>query len=1404
MQKLAKQHRSSLAAGVSCQPWSRLGDQNGGKDPRAQSLIGTLCTAHMLQTPIVLLECTPTAETAEWFQRVLAQFVEQTGYHLSQKQLQLHSLWPAKRSRWWGVLTHPSLGKVEIPEFPKMAFAPSLVHLFPRMFQMDKAQENELALDLYELRQFYNSKEGIQKHLVQFYSPMPTATHSWGSQVKDCKCGCRTTGFSSARIEEKGLYGQVVPISGESDLGGYKVENLRHLHPGEVALANGASPFIVGNTPNALRLELAGVGQCASPIQGLWVYANFLQQIQKCLGIEEIDPVEKLKQYGKKLFEARDQWLKVSDKDKNEYIKRFEMAWELLGEPIEVFQREVQNRFGKMQDLGFGESKPPVHIQDGMEATKLGNDEQSQLSQIRRGKPEVEQAEEVNQKQTESSLPDNLDGLDQAIMSHIKTIDQKNFNQREIFQMGGVPGFETRASLKRKISSDVGKDVSGAPNNGCGGSSPMASPHPVGVEVQEKPHFESSKEEPRTVRPRDPVSSMDSPRDPVSSMDSIGVQSIHVGQSSPCTVFVHPSQLRSLVQAEQKIVPQVVPVDWLGNRIDNRLDKPQRVVRFMDEDKLESPNSQPQVCQGDTRGEMLWNQKGWVADDEMEYYLQVLGEEFPNQIRSVSVVPSHPEGFVQLGKHLIKMAEQSFQAAKSVGSVVLYQQHWTPIVVEVNNEKVRVQTDEKFTPILETMCQEFWPTDQRIVHGENIPSEFQNDCGFQAIAWVHAKLMGLPAVAPFSALQAVEWRVVFHQDMTKTNRQYDQCNQLKFGGTSQPDQFKALLTQHGVDESRVDECAMQLKQSLGGNVIEQILRSPKPWADLKARANLHKPPLQIVLASELQTMIKARASAGKQFGSKQNKQKKGNQPIVQLKSNQLEIPHAVFKQSDGVELSQVQSTQVHGTNQGVILANIEEAMPFFAVNNAVTKEGLGLLVIEYNDQRLPKQHSIVRVPLTCRETNEPMLITCALVQLGVKEVSRNIPSQCLAVQEVANTVIKVMVYKDQYGDTWDSFVEKPVKTLLAQAPFDQIDPQSILDVWDRQYLNTKLGKTAVKDASLFAVSIRVDASVAEQIVNHSGKDGKYFEPRNSNGRQPSHLYQVIWLYQKTYGEAMLARQTTETATTLVRNGDRYGLRVLNEEAEKVHKSHRPDLQFLPGAELRKYRLAPIPYGSTKQSLSAIFKKWQWPARPVGPQGQTADRSGMVWLVQASEEPSHWIYQLAHGDVLITQEPQGNVTSKEVRSEVMASQKTLQTLQQKIHPWQIEAQKGNPDPWRHKDPWQSAASSSREISVGQIAAIQSNLEAVLEKKIQERSDVNMTDDVEHRVQDLESQMQQMANNMQQYQQQQTQHNQAMYNQIQKVDQKVDQQQGALQVFLDSKLEDQMQRIEMLFTKRSRHE
>ena len=104
----------------------------------------------------------------------------------------------------------------------------------------DHAME-EISLDLYELRHFHGNPF-LEKHLLDVYKVVPTATHSWGSQVKACSCGCRQSGFSMCRLQEKGLYGQIVMTGGETTNGSQVYRKCRHLHPSEIAIANGLHP----------------------------------------------------------------------------------------------------------------------------------------------------------------------------------------------------------------------------------------------------------------------------------------------------------------------------------------------------------------------------------------------------------------------------------------------------------------------------------------------------------------------------------------------------------------------------------------------------------------------------------------------------------------------------------------------------------------------------------------------------------------------------------------------------------------------------------------------------------------------------------------------------------------------------------------------------------------------------------------------------------------------------------------------------------------------------------------------------------------------------------------------------------------------------------------------------------
>ena len=243
-----------------------------------------------------------------WAQSILKKFSEVTGYQISQKILHLHRFWPGFRTRWWAVVSHPTLPASDIPDMPDLSFEPGVVHVVPRMLKVEGESLKQLECDLYELRNFHSVRGGVHTCILNMLKPMPTATHSWGSQLRGCLCKCRASGFSSFRLKEHGLYGVLLPLESTVIMNSEEITMLRHLHPQEVALLCGLKPeHVPDHHAIHCRLTLSGVGQLASPLQSAWVLSNFLQNIYpEQIGFVVGTPKSTLTSVVKDLFEARD------------------------------------------------------------------------------------------------------------------------------------------------------------------------------------------------------------------------------------------------------------------------------------------------------------------------------------------------------------------------------------------------------------------------------------------------------------------------------------------------------------------------------------------------------------------------------------------------------------------------------------------------------------------------------------------------------------------------------------------------------------------------------------------------------------------------------------------------------------------------------------------------------------------------------------------------------------------------------------------------------------------------------------------------------------------------------------------------------------------------------------------
>ena len=195
-----------------------------------------------------------------------------------------------------------------------------------------------------------------------------------------------------------------------------------------------------------------------------------------------------------------------------------------------------------------------------------------------------------------------------------------------------------------------------------------------------------------------------------------------------------------------------------------------------------------------------------------------------------------------------------------------------------NGEVVHIHTTPMQVFWLQNLVQEALGDKHFQIEAKAIAQEFHADCGFQSVGWNLAELSSQDQMTPVSTEQAIAWRCQFANHLELTNKNKVQVKQpLMLGGTQNStqlrEQLQQLVKQHGVAADRTQTCAEELMTALGAATIGNILKPPKPWTDLKARANLRQPPIRIVSAAELKVAIQQKAAAGP-VGTKHGKTKK--------------------------------------------------------------------------------------------------------------------------------------------------------------------------------------------------------------------------------------------------------------------------------------------------------------------------------------------------------------------------------------------------------------------------------------------------------------------------------------------------------------------------------------------------
>ena len=628
-----------------------------------------------------------------------------------------------------------------------------------------------------------------------------------------------------------------------------------------------------------------------------------------------------------------------------------------------------------------------------------------------------------------------------------------------------------------------------------------------------------------------------------------------------------------------------------------------------------------------------------------------------------------------------------------------------------------------------------------------------------------------------------------------------------------PDSLASLLAMHGVPQVVSSSRAKLVLQSLGKNEVEKALHGASPWKSLKALANMHTPVIQLVLPDEHDSFV----SAKNDTKVKPRKKQGGGKPTAPTKPADLDPAKLIlepgsFRVDDDVQVAQINFEQIGPLATGVALANISSAATFLRAGQVLTSQGLAVLILNAaTEPQTSLQWSSIRFAAKCSINHEPMLLTGFLVQLGQKPIYLFKDTNGVPVANVAVACARITVYQDQWEGDWETFQAKPVKACM---PFLQplhtcrtedckcdnwhphVDTpvqEAVLDVFKRQYFSETGRPVAANKATYFAFCVRYVKSQELKLLACSGKRGLYIEPKTEDSSAPHLDFQVVWLPHLDYADVTHKAQCETLSLGIARSGVRYGVRVQSVNFQHVFQTLKPDGLFLAPGPRSLWHCGPWPFGVDRKTLSKIFRQWKWEARPLQP--AHAVQGGMMWTAQAVCEPPCTVYNLSHGQIVISKcKPAADTQG--MSTEIIGQSTTVQLC---------TASKPE-DPWLTHDPWQASIPTDlKPVGTTPVVAQLAEMETRLEQSLLAKLPVNMeVDDQEHRIQSLESQMAQLVGRQQSLETTVQEHHTQSSAQVQQLQAQMTAQMDLQGRKMQSMLDDQMARLESFLSKRGRHE
>ena len=262
------------------------------------------------------------------------------------------------------------------------------------------------------------------------------------------------------------------------------------------------------------------------------------------------------------------------------------------------------------------------------------------------------------------------------------------------------------------------------------------------------------------------------------------------------------------------------------------------------------------------------------------------------------------------------------------------------------------------------------------------------------------------------------------------------------------------------------------------------------------------------------------------------------------------------------------------------------SLPYLQEGKTISVDPLLLLTVgQIANPQTSLRTVQVEIPATYLGTGEPILLRCTGVQLGDADACEKEEKDLPQVTTIPTVVLRLHWFRDESWVEWSEVVRRPVRSLVEALPILQICrdkscettcqffhpsveeqglDSTLVDMWSWRWCSLDGKKSKSIDADVFQLFIRCPESLLDNLLQRSGENGLYWEPRKNEGLGPHPSYALIWLTGSSLKHAQHIVRSDEHVIGLARLGIRYGLRTLEKDSAVVHSQYCPDKPFLKG------------------------------------------------------------------------------------------------------------------------------------------------------------------------------------------------------------------------------------------------